>query len=146
MNPFRPGAGRRPGYMGHRPVIERPLLDIVDRLHAGEADLRLTYLYRPRGNGKTVLLRWLAEQAGQKAGELPIIQIRLLPEHLTLSEMLVRRIRSAIGRTSGIVDNLAVDPEAGIPGVSLKVGSEPRGDPILGLIDRTEPEPQSARE
>lgn len=62
------------------------------------------------------------------------------------SGMLVRRIRSAIGRTSGIVDNLAVDPEAGIPGVSLKVGSEPRGDPILGLIDRTEPEPQSARE
>ena len=135
MNPFRPGAGRRPDYMGHREGVERPLLDIVDRLRAGEADLRLTYLYGPRGNGKTVLLRWLAEQAGQRAGEFPITQVRLLPEHLTSSEMLVQRIRSAIGRTPGILDNLTVGLEAGIPGVSLKVGSEPRGDPMLGLSE-----------
>ena len=121
MNPFRPGAGRRPRYMGHRPAIERPLLDIVDRLRAGEADLRLTYLYGPRGNGKTVLLRWLAEQAGQKAGELPITQVRLLPEHLASSEMLIQRIRSAVRQTPGIFDNLTVDLEAGIPGVSFSV-------------------------
>ena len=135
MNPFRPGAGRQPGYMGHREGVERPLLDIVDRLRAGEADLGLIYLYGPRGNGKTVLLRWLAEHAGQKAGELPITQVRLLPEHLTSSEMLVQRIRSAIGRTLGMLDNLTVGLEAGIPGVSLKVGSEPRGDPMLGLSE-----------
>ena len=32
IHPFRPSAGRLPGYMGHRSVIERPPLDIVDRL------------------------------------------------------------------------------------------------------------------
>ena len=135
MNPFRPGAGRRPGYMGHRPAIERPLLDILDRLRVGEADLRLAYLYGPRGNGKTVLLQWLAEQARRKAGETSIAQVRLLPEHLTTSEALIRRIHSAEKQTPGIFDNLTVKLEAGIPGVLFKVGSDTRGDPMLGLMD-----------
>ena len=135
MNPFQPGAGLLPGYMGRRPAIERPLLDIVDRLRAGQQGPRLAYLYGPRGNGKTVLLRWLANQAKQNSGELHIAQVRLLPEHLTSSEMLVQRIRSAVTQTPGIFENLAVSLEAGIPGISLKVGSETPGDPILGLSD-----------
>ena len=32
MNPFRPSIGWRPGYVGHHEGVERPLLDIVDRL------------------------------------------------------------------------------------------------------------------
>ena len=99
MNPFQPGAGLLPGYMGRRPAIERPLLDIVDRLRAGQRGPRLAYLYGPRGDGKTVLLRWLADQAKQKSGEFPIAQIRLLPEHLASSEMLVQRIGSVSSRS-----------------------------------------------
>ena len=57
MNPFQPGAGLLPGYMDRRPAIKRPLPDIVDRLRAGQPGPRLAYLYGPRGNGKTVLLR-----------------------------------------------------------------------------------------
>ena len=135
MNPFQPGAGLLPGYMGRRPAIERPLLNIVDRLRAGQQGSRLAYLYGPRGNGKTVLLRWLADQAKQKGGEFPIAQVRLLPEHLASSEMLVQRIRSAVRQTPGIFDNLTVNLEAGIPGVSFKVGSQTRCDPMLGLSD-----------
>ena len=135
MNPFQPGAGLLPGYMGRRPAIERPLLDMVDPLRAGQQGPRLAYLYGPRGNGKTVLLRWLANQAKHNGGELPIAQVRLLPEHLASSEMLVQRIRSAVRQTPGIFENLTVNLEAGIPGVSLKVGSETRGDPVLGLSD-----------
>ena len=135
MNPFQPGAGLLPGYMGRRPAIERPLLDIVDRLRAGQQGLRLAYLYGPRGNGKTVLLRWLANQARRNGGELPIAQVRLLPEHLMSSEMLVQRIRSAIRHTPGILDHLTVNLEAGIPGVSFKVGSDTAGEPIFGLSD-----------
>ena len=135
MNPFQPGAGRLPGYMGRRPAIERPLLEIVHRLRTGRNDPHLAYLYGPRGNGKTVLLRWLADQAEQQSEERPIAHVRLLPEHLASSEALVRRIRSAIRQTPGIFDNLTVNLEAGIPGVSLKLGSDPRGDPILGLSD-----------
>ena len=135
MNPFQPGAGLLPSYMGHRPAIERPLLEIVDRLRAGQNDPRLAYLYGPRGNGKTVLLRWLADQVDQKRGEKPIVHVRLLPEHLTSSEALLQRIRSAVRQTPGRFDNLSVSLEAGIPGVSLKVGSDAPADPILGLSD-----------
>jgi len=135
MNPFQPGAGLLPGYMGHREGIERPLLDIVNRLRAGQRGPRLAYLYGPRGNGKTVLLQWLAERAKPKAGETAIAQVRLLPEHLTTSEALIQRIHSAVKQTPGMFDNLTVNLEAGIPGVSFKVGSETPGDPILGLSD-----------
>ena len=135
MNPFQPGAGLLPDYMGHRLAAERPLVDIVDRLRVGEADLRLAYLYGPRGNGKTVLLQWLADHVEKKGGAHPIVQVRLLPEHLTSSEMLVQRIRSAVRRTPGVFDNLTVNLEAGIPGVSIEVGSEARDDPMLGLSD-----------
>ena len=137
MNPFQPGAGLLPGHMGHRPAIEHPLLDIVDRLRTGQKGPRLAYLYGPRGHGKTVLLQWLAEQAEQKGGELPIAQVRLLPEHLTSSEMLVQRIRSAVGQKSGLLGRLSgtlgFKPTAGIPGFSLEAGSKTRNDPILGL-------------
>ena len=135
MNPFQPGAGLLPGYMGRRPVIERPLLDIVDRLRAGQKDPYLAYLYGPRGNGKTVLLRWLADQMDQKSGECPIVHVRLLPEHLTSSGALAQRMRSAVRQTPGILDNLTVGPEAGSPSASFMVGSEPRGDPMLGLSE-----------
>ena len=134
-NPFRPGAGRLPGYMGHREAVERPLLEIVHRLRTGQKDPHLAYLYGPRGNGKTVLLRWLADQVEQMSGERPVAHVRLLPEHLVSSDALVQRIRSAIRQTPGIFDNLTVDLEAGIPGVSLKLGSEPPSDPMLGLSD-----------
>ena len=43
MNPFQPGAGLLPGYMGHRPAIEQPLLEIVDRLRAGQNDRRSSW-------------------------------------------------------------------------------------------------------
>ena len=135
MNPFRPGAGLLPGYMGCREGVERPLLDIVGRLRAGQQGPCLAYLYGPRGNGKTVLLQWLAEQAGRTAGETSIALVRLVPEHLTTSEALIRRIHRAVKQTRGIFDNLTVNLEAGIPGASFKVGSDTRGDPMLGLSD-----------
>ena len=135
LNPFQPGAGLLPAYMGHRPRVERPLLDIVDRLRSGQRGLRLAYLYGPRGNGKTVLLQWLAEHAGQKSGERPIAQVRLLPEHLTSSEALVQRIRSALRQTPGILRNLAVNLKARVPGASLQVASKARDDSMLGLSD-----------
>ena len=134
-NPFRPGAGRLPAYMGHREAVERPLLEIVHRLRTGQKDPYLAYLYGPRGTGKTVLLRWLADDVAQEIGEPPIAHVRLLPGHLASSDAVVQRIRSAIRQTPGILDNLTVDLEAGIPGVSLKLGSEPPGDPMLGLSD-----------
>ncbi len=63
LNPFRPGIGTPPPLMGRRPNIEQVLKTTLNRLKTGEVMPNFAYLYGPRGNGKTVLLRWLEEQA-----------------------------------------------------------------------------------
>lgn len=133
QNPFKPGAGRPPAHMGRRPEVERPLLEVLTGLRTGEADNQLVYLYGPRGNGKTVLLGWLREQANRQGGGA-IAFVRLIPEDLESPEQLCRRVVGALRRTPGILDHLSVDLETGIPGLfKVKLGG--RDDPILGLSD-----------
>lgn len=135
-NPFRPGAGRQPAHMGHRPEIEQPLLNILASLRGGEPDVHLAYLYGPRGNGKTVLLSWLDEQAHRECEGLPIAHVRLLPEHLESPELLCRRVVGSLRGTPRLLDLVTVDVEAGIPGLfRAKVGPIGRNDPIPGLSD-----------
>ena len=68
-----------PLYMGHRPEVERSLLDMLDHLRDGRHGPHFHYLYGPRGNGKTVLLDWLDRQAWQRDGPEGMIRLRLLP-------------------------------------------------------------------
>lgn len=136
LNPFKPGFGRPPTYMGHRPEVERPLLEILECLHSGEPDSHLACLYGPRGNGKTVLLRWLREQANGEDGDPPIAYVRLVPEHLESSDRLCRQVINALVGTPGLLDHVSVDVEAGIPGLfKLRLGETGREDPVLGLSD-----------
>ena len=122
--------------MGHRPEIEQPLLDMLASLRIGEPDNHLAYLYGPRGNGKTVLLRWLDDQAKQEDEGLPIAYLRLLPEHLESPERLCQRVVSGLRETPEVLDHVSVDLETGIPGIfKVKVGGTNRDDPILGLSD-----------
>lgn len=121
--------------MGRRPEIERPLLKVLTGLRTGGADNHLVYLYGPRGNGKTVLLGWLREQANREGGEA-IAFVRLIPEDLESPEQLCRRVVGALRRTPGILDRLSLDLETGIPGLfKVKLGETGRDDPILGLSD-----------
>ena len=134
MNPFQPGAGLLPSHMGHRPEIEDRLLDIVDRLAAGQTGPRLAYLYGPRGNGKTVLLQWLENQASRKVDGLPIVRIHMIPEHLESSESLYRRLVDSVRRAPEIFRKLAVDVEADLLGMfKVKLGRADAGDPLPGL-------------
>ena len=135
-NPFKPGAGRPPSHMGHRPEVEGPLLNIVESLRSGEPDNHLAYLYGPRGNGKTVLLGWLREQARQEGEGTPIAFVRLIPEDLESPEQLCRRVVGTLRDTPGMLDHVSVDLETGIPGLfKVKLGESGREDPILGLSD-----------
>ena len=135
-NPFKPGAGRPPSHMGHRPEVEEPLLNVVASLRSGEPDNHLAYLYGPRGNGKTVLLGWLRERAKQEGEEAPIAFVRLIPEDLESPEQLCRRVVGALRGTPGMLDHVSVDLETGIPGLfKIKLGESGREDPILGLSD-----------
>ena len=135
-NPFKPGAGRPPSHMGRRPEIERPLLEILEGLRSGAADIHLAYLYGPRGNGKTVLLGWLRERAHRDGEGLPIAFVRLIPEDLESPEQLCRRVVGTLRGTPGMLEHVSIDLETGIPGLfKVKLGETGRDDPILGLAD-----------
>ena len=136
LNPFKPGFGRPPSYMGHRPEVEHPLLEILERLRSGEPDNHLAFLYGPRGNGKTVLLRWLRAEANRKDESLPIAFVRLIPEHLETSERLCRQVVNTLEGTPGLRDHVSVDLKTGIPGLfKLRLNDSGREDPVLGLSD-----------
>ena len=122
--------------MGHRPEVEQPLLEILDHLRSGEPDNHLAVLYGPRGNGKTVLLRWLGEQANRENEDVPIAYVRLLPGHLDSSEGLCRQVVNALKGTRGLLDHVSVDVETGIPGLfKVRFGNTEGEDPVLGLSD-----------
>ena len=93
-NPFTPGIGRPPPVMGHRPEIERPLLDILHTLSRRLPDIRVAYLYGPRGNGKTVQLNWLLDKARQTDG---LVVLRLAPGDLETPATLAAAIGNARG-------------------------------------------------
>ena len=78
--------------MGHRPEIERPLLDILKHLRSGGAGPKFAFLHGPRGNGKTVLLTWLRRQA---MIENAVPCAYLIPEDLESDESLAHRLASA---------------------------------------------------
>ncbi len=56
-NPFVPGFGRLPPYPGSHRAAERHLKDVRAMLTAEQPDVMGTFMYGPRGTGKTALLR-----------------------------------------------------------------------------------------
>ena len=67
QNPFRPGFGRLPPFMGQRPQVEKALTEICDLLaDARHPDPWALYLYGPRGTGKTVHLRSLHDKLRER--------------------------------------------------------------------------------
>ena len=129
MNPFRPGAGLPPTYMGHRPEVERPLLDMLDRLRHGPQGPHFHYLYGPRGNGKTVLLHWLDEQAAARrdaAGDMT--RIHLLPEDVRSLERLANALVEARPWLSRSLKKLRFGMKADASG-SVAVSMDGQGNP-----------------
>lgn len=62
LNPFVPGRGVVPPYLAGREVEQRTLKRIVAYVQAGRGAPRDVVLCGPRGNGKTVLLRWFQRE------------------------------------------------------------------------------------
>ena len=122
--------------MGHRPEVERPLLDMLDRLRDGRHGPHFHYLYGPRGNGKTVLLDWLDRQAGQPDGSGDLIRLRLLPEDMRSPERLASALVQARPWWSRNLNRLRFGLKADASG-SVSVSLDGKGShpsPPLGRL------------
>ena len=62
INPFAPGHGVLPPCLAGRDVEQRELTRLLAYLRGGRGAPRAAVLSGPRGNGKTVLLRWFQQE------------------------------------------------------------------------------------
>lgn len=62
LNPFVPGRGAFPPYLAGREAEKRALKGILGYVQAGRGAPRDVVMCGPRGNGKTVLLRWFQQE------------------------------------------------------------------------------------
>ena len=100
QNPFQPGIGEPPPFMGMRPDVNPVLDDMLDTLK-NQRDPRAQFfcLYGPRGNGKTVLLRDLRKRAHKAA----IRTLTLTPETMRSYADLITEIVSHLHENKHIV-------------------------------------------
>ena len=86
---FTPGPGGMPPYLAGREQEQQLCRTFLERLRKGAAPPRELILYGPRGNGKTTLLSWLAEEA---RGRDAVDVIHLTPAAIPNEERLVQRL------------------------------------------------------
>lgn len=72
-NPFAPGSGQLPPYLGGREDQQQALRRMLSYVKAGRTTPRDVVLIGPRGNGKTVLLRWFETIIGNEAPDVDVV-------------------------------------------------------------------------
>ena len=97
-NPFRPGAGRRPPVLAGRGALLEAFEVVISRAEEhGEGD-RPWILSGLRGVGKTVLLRELLGQVGQRGWITAKVEAGAGPSlPVALSTALLKAVRTATG-------------------------------------------------
>ena len=73
LNPFVPGRGVLPPYLAGREVEKRALMGMLAYVEAGRGAPRDVVLCGPRGNGKTVLLRWFQREVEALDGGIDVL-------------------------------------------------------------------------
>ena len=73
LNPFVPGRGVLPPYLAGREVEKRALTGILAYVEADRGAPRDVVLCGPRGNGKTVLLRWFQREIEALDGRIEVL-------------------------------------------------------------------------
>ena len=72
-NPFAPGSGQLPPYLGGREEQQCALRRMLSYVKAGRTTPRDVVLIGPRGNGKTVLLRWFETIIGVESPDVDVV-------------------------------------------------------------------------
>ena len=73
LRPFRPGFGGAPPYLAGREEEQRLLRERLAELAGGDPPGTALFLYGPRGNGKTVLLKWLEREVAESFPGLDVL-------------------------------------------------------------------------
>ena len=85
LGPFQPGSGGMPPYLAGREVEQGFFRALLTRLRSRGSVPAEVILYGPRGNGKTVLLGWLENEAAMVDGVETLV---LLPSEISSVERL----------------------------------------------------------
>ncbi len=92
LGPFQPGSGGMPPYLAGREAEQGLFRALLTRLAARGPLPAEVILYGPRGNGKTVLLRWLRNQAAVLDPiETAVLRPNGIPDVIRLAELLLPR-------------------------------------------------------
>lgn len=73
LNPFVPGRGALPPYLAGREAEQETLMGILAYVEAGRGAPRDVVLCGPRGNGKTVLLRWFQREIEARDRQIELL-------------------------------------------------------------------------
>lgn len=138
LGPFQPGPGGMPPYLAGRKQEQSLLRDLLRRLAGGIPPSAEVVLYGPRGNGKTVLLGWLR----QEAAAWPDIETAALPpagipDPARLSELLSSRPwRDRLTPQEVAVAGVSFRPrEERAPPLEEILAARVRNRPLLLLLD-----------
>ena len=80
-NPFVPGRGQFPPYLAGREAEQGALKELLAYLNAGRGAPGEAVLSGPRGNGKTVLLRWFQKEI--EAADSGVDVVLLTPDEIS---------------------------------------------------------------
>lgn len=92
FGPFKPGFGVMPPHLAGRQDEQDLFRGLLTDMENGEPLASDIVLYGPRGNGKTVLLRWLEEDVGSRDRiETVVLLPTDVPDRRRLAELLAPR-------------------------------------------------------
>ena len=139
-NPFKPGRGHMPPLMAGRDAAKRGINDVLQHLRApSTGSPRDIILYGPRGNGKTVLLKWMHERC---AADLGYQVIRITPsDTMSLKDQLMDVMGDAQAQvTTERSASLGFNLLKGL--VKRSIVQSSRSKPLVGyLIDKANERP-----
>ena len=121
-NPFVPGWGQLPPYLAGRSAEQGALKDLLAYVRAGRGAPRDAVLSGPRGNGKTVLLRWFQKEI--EAANFPVDVVLLTPDEFSSVDRLATALAPPRGFASLRLRSFA--PSLGIGKRGRKLGAAPR--------------------